>query len=56
MGSRASSKQDLVEVIRLVEEGTITPVVTRRYKLEEVDQVFDALRAGEIMGRAVVIP
>jgi 2-desacetyl-2-hydroxyethyl bacteriochlorophyllide A dehydrogenase len=56
MGSRASSKQDLVEVIRLVEEGKLTPVVTQRYKLEEVDQVFERLRAGEIMGRAVVIP
>jgi D-arabinose 1-dehydrogenase-like Zn-dependent alcohol dehydrogenase len=56
VGSRACSKQDLVEVIRLVEEGRITPVVTRRYGLEDVDQVFNALRAGEIMGRAVVVP
>jgi 2-desacetyl-2-hydroxyethyl bacteriochlorophyllide A dehydrogenase len=56
VGSRASSKQDLVEVIRLVEEGKITPVVTQRHKLGDVNKVLDALRTGEIMGRAVVLP
>ncbi|HSR30822.1 MAG TPA: alcohol dehydrogenase catalytic domain-containing protein, partial [Anaerolineae bacterium] len=34
VGSRTSSKQDLVDVIRLVEQGKITPVVSQHYKLE----------------------
>ncbi len=56
VGSRTSSKQDLVEVIRLVEQGKITPVVSQRYKLEDVNEALDALRRGEAMGRIVVVP
>lgn len=55
-GSRASSKQDLIEVIHLVERGAITPVITQRFPLEQVNQALDTLRAGEVLGRAVVIP
>jgi NAD+-dependent secondary alcohol dehydrogenase Adh1 len=56
VGSRASSKQDLIEVIRLVERGAIKPVITRRFPLEQVNVALDTLRAGEILGRAVVVP
>jgi D-arabinose 1-dehydrogenase-like Zn-dependent alcohol dehydrogenase len=56
VGSRTSSKQDLVEAIRLVEQGKITPVVSRRYKLEDVNEALDALRRGEAIGRMVVVP
>jgi NAD+-dependent secondary alcohol dehydrogenase Adh1 len=56
IGSRASSKQDLVDVIRLVEQGKITPLVTQRFQLEEVNEALAALRVGKILGRAVVIP
>jgi propanol-preferring alcohol dehydrogenase len=56
VGSRTSSKQDLVEAIRLVEEGKITPVVSQRYSLEEVNEALDALRRGQAVGRIVVVP
>jgi propanol-preferring alcohol dehydrogenase len=56
VGSRTSSKQDLVEAIRLVEQGKITPVVGCRYKLEDVNEALDALRRGEAIGRMVVVP
>lgn len=56
VGSRTSSKQDLVEAIRLVEEGKITPVVSQRFRLEEVNQALDTLRRGEAIGRLVVVP
>ena len=56
VGSRTSSKQDLVDVIRLVEQGKITPVVSRRYRLEEVNEALGALRRGEAIGRIVVVP
>jgi len=55
VGSRTSSKQDLVDAIRLVEEGKITPVVSQRYSLEDVNQALDALRRGEAIGRTVVV-
>ena len=56
VGSRTSSKQDLVEAIRLVEDGKITPVVSQRFRLEEVNQALAALRRGEAIGRIVVVP
>jgi propanol-preferring alcohol dehydrogenase len=56
VGSRTSSKQDLVDAIRLVEEGKITPVVSQRFRLEDVNQALDTLRRGEAIGRIVVVP
>ncbi len=56
VGSRTSSKQDLVDVIRLVEEGQIMPVVSQRYRLEEVNDALEVLRRGDAIGRIVVIP
>jgi propanol-preferring alcohol dehydrogenase len=54
-GSRVSSKQDMVKVVQLVEEEKITPVVGARFSLEEANQALKALRAGEIMGKGVVL-
>ena len=54
IGSRAGTKQDLVEVIRLVEQGKIKPVITRHFRLEEANEALQALRRGEIIGRAVL--
>ncbi len=56
VGSRTSSKQDLVEVIRLVEQGKIRPIVGRRFRLEEANDALEALRRGEAMGRMVIVP
>jgi D-arabinose 1-dehydrogenase-like Zn-dependent alcohol dehydrogenase len=56
IGSRTSSQQDLVDAIRLVEEGKITPVISQRFRLEEVNEALEALRRGEAIGRIVVVP
>lgn len=56
LGSRGSSKQDLVDVIRMVEAGWIRPVVGLELKLEEVNRGLELLEAREVMGRCVVIP
>ena len=29
-------------------------LVTRRYKLEQINEAYDALAAGEIFGRAII--
>lgn len=55
VGSRASTKQDLVDVIRLVERGHVVPVITDRFELEEVNDALANLRDGKIMGRAIVV-
>jgi 2-desacetyl-2-hydroxyethyl bacteriochlorophyllide A dehydrogenase len=56
VGSRASSKQDLIDVIRLVERGLLKPVITKRFPLEQVNQAMSLLASGQILGRAVVVP
>ena len=56
VGSRTSSKQDLVDVIRLVEQGKIKPIGGRRFRLEEANEALEALRKGEAMGRMVIVP
>jgi NADPH:quinone reductase-like Zn-dependent oxidoreductase len=53
-GSRNVSKQELVEVVSLVERGRIHPVVTGSYSLEEAEEVHARLRAQEIVGRVVL--
>jgi propanol-preferring alcohol dehydrogenase len=49
------STVELVEVVALAESGKITPLI-QRFSLDEVDAVYEKLAAGEIVGRAVVIP
>jgi len=54
MGSRANTKQDLVETIRFLEQGKIIPVITDYYKLEEVNTALNDLRNNKILGRAII--
>jgi len=49
------SKLELIELVALAEAGVIAPHVTR-YPLSDVQRAFDKLRAGEIVGRAVIVP
>lgn len=46
---------ELVEVIALAESGRITPRITT-YPLERAGDAYDALRRGEMNGRAVIVP
>ncbi len=52
----ALTRQDLPEVIRLADSGVIRyqDIVTRQVSLEQVCETYQALRRGEIQGRAVV--
>jgi len=43
-------------VIALADAGRLRPVVTRREPLAEAAQVLNDLRAGKIVGRAVLFP
>lgn len=53
-GSRASTKEELRAVIRLVAAGKIRPVVTQEFALTEVNEALQELKAGKIIGRAVI--
>ncbi len=52
----ARTRQDLPEVVRLAAEGVIRyrDQVTRHFSLEQVNEGYAALRAGEIVGRGVI--
>ncbi|HBY95924.1 MAG TPA: zinc-binding dehydrogenase [Chloroflexi bacterium] len=55
LGTRSSTKQDLVEVIRLVESGTVRPVVSTCYPIDEVATALDRLQRTPPLGRIVLI-
>lgn len=56
LGSYSSTMADLARVIALAEAGRLVPVVTRKAPLDEAKAVLDDLRAGRIVGRAVLFP
>ena len=56
LGSYSSTMADLARVIALAEAGRLRPVVTRRASLAAAAEVLAELRAGKILGRAVLFP
>lgn len=54
VGSRYAHRDDLERAVAMVEADLVRPVVGMVRPLEEVNDVFDALRAGEVVGRAVL--
>jgi len=56
LGSYSSTMADLARVISLAEAKRLRPVVTRRALLAEAAAVLEELRAGKIVGRAVLFP
>lgn len=56
IGCRASTRQDLAEVISWVEEKKIVPVVEDILPLSKVNEAYDRLRTGKVIGRIVLEP
>lgn len=58
LGSRANTRQDLTDTLRLVSTGKILiePIVTNEYPLDQVNTALNLLRKGGILGRAVIKP
>ena len=54
LGSRASNLQDVVEVVNLVEQGRLKPVVSETYPLQQVEQALAKLRESPPLGRIVL--
>jgi succinate semialdehyde reductase (NADPH) len=51
-------RTDMPVVVRLAAEGAVDlrEAVTRRYRLEEINDAYAAMARGEIVGRAIVVP
>lgn len=54
IGCRGSTKQDLIDVVRLVRSGRITPVIGAYYKLEQIHEAAARLESGDLVGRIVL--
>ena len=54
LGSRSGGRQDTVEAIELTEKGVVTPYVSDTFPLEKINEAFDMIKQGRVMGRAVI--
>ncbi|MFC2051731.1 alcohol dehydrogenase catalytic domain-containing protein [Chloroflexota bacterium] len=54
IGARASVRQDLVDVISLVERGKIRPVISECFPLEQANEAFVKLRRSTRLGRMIL--
>ncbi len=55
VGNLVGSYDELSELVNLYTQGKVR-LVTAVYRLEEINEVLEALRKGKIMGRAVLKP
>jgi len=55
-GNRSAGRQDIAESLALIRNGRIKPVVGRVFPLAEAANAHRAFEAGEIVGRAVLVP
>ena len=51
IGCRGSTKQDLIDVVRLVQTGQVTPVLGASYALNQIQEAVARLEAGDLVGR-----
>lgn len=54
IGCRGSTRQDLVDVVRLAQMGHLTPVVGAQYSLEQIREAASRLESGDLVGRIVL--
>jgi D-arabinose 1-dehydrogenase-like Zn-dependent alcohol dehydrogenase len=51
VGCRGSTKQDLIDVVRLVREDAIVPVLGASYPIGRIDDAVEQLESGDVQGR-----
>jgi 2-desacetyl-2-hydroxyethyl bacteriochlorophyllide A dehydrogenase len=54
IGCRGSSKQDLIDVVRLAGSGRLKPIIGAHYPLEDIDLAVERLERGDLVGRIVL--
>lgn len=55
-GAYTGNYNDMVELLALARKGTINPVISKRYSLNEANTALEDLKARKILGRAVINP
>jgi zinc-binding alcohol dehydrogenase/oxidoreductase len=56
MGSTMGSDQDFLDMLALVREKQIRPVIDQVFSFEEASLAFDRMKAGDQLGKIVLIP
>ena len=51
IGCRGSTKQDLIDVVRMVRTGQVTPVLGASYALDQIQEAAARLESGDLVGR-----
>jgi D-arabinose 1-dehydrogenase-like Zn-dependent alcohol dehydrogenase len=51
IGCRGSTKQDLIDVVRLVRTGQVRPVLGASYALDQIQEAAARLESGDVVGR-----
>jgi 2-desacetyl-2-hydroxyethyl bacteriochlorophyllide A dehydrogenase len=55
LGSRSVAKGEIERVVQLVADGVLNPVIAERVPLENVNEAYQRIAAGETVGRAVIV-
>lgn len=55
LGCRASTRQDLRDVVDLVASGRVTPLVDRQFPLADANRALEVLESGAVVGRGVLV-
>ena len=55
-GAYTGNYDDMVELLTLARKGTINPVISKRYTLDDANTALEDLKARKIIGRAVINP
>lgn len=56
LGSYTGKLADLADLVALAKRGIIKPIVSRKYSLDQANEALQELKAGKIIGRAVLNP
>jgi D-arabinose 1-dehydrogenase-like Zn-dependent alcohol dehydrogenase len=56
IGAHASTREEMKEVLSLIEAGKIRPIIGARYPLSQANEAHHALENEEILGRIVLLP
>jgi D-arabinose 1-dehydrogenase-like Zn-dependent alcohol dehydrogenase len=51
IGCRGSTRQDLIDVVRLVHTGKLTPILGASYPLDQIGEAVTRLESGDLVGR-----
>ena len=55
-GAYTGNYNDMVELIELAKKGTVNPIISKRYSINEANTALEDLKERKIIGRAVINP